>query len=61
MGGLSRQDVALRAGVDSDYVDRLVELGIMYRYERSGVFSGLSRVRAMMLNDVYIFCLLEQI
>ena len=27
--GLSKQDVADRAGVDSDYVDRLVELGIL--------------------------------
>ena len=29
MTGLSRQDVADRAGVDPDYVDRLVELGIV--------------------------------
>jgi class 3 adenylate cyclase len=29
MSGLSRQDVALRAGVDADYVDRLVELEIL--------------------------------
>src|SRR3970040_2344379 len=33
----------------------------MYRYERSGVLSGLSRVRAMTLNDAHIFCLPEQI
>lgn len=33
----------------------------MYRYERSGTLSGLSRVRAMTLNDAHIFCLPEQI
>jgi threonyl-tRNA synthetase len=33
----------------------------MYRYERSGVLSGLSRVRAMTLNDAHIFCLPDQI
>jgi threonyl-tRNA synthetase len=40
---------------------RIAELGTMYRYERSGVLSGLSRVRAMTLNDGHIFCLPEQI
>jgi threonyl-tRNA synthetase len=40
---------------------RLAELGTMYRYERSGALSGLSRVRAMTLNDAHIFCLPDQI
>jgi threonyl-tRNA synthetase len=40
---------------------RLAELGTMYRYERSGALSGLSRVRAMTLNDAHIFCVPEQI
>lgn len=40
---------------------RLAELGTMYRYERSGALSGLSRVRAMTLNDAHIFCLPQQI
>jgi threonyl-tRNA synthetase len=40
---------------------RIAELGTMYRYERSGVLSGLSRVRAMTLNDAHIFCMPEQI
>jgi len=40
---------------------RIAELGTMYRYERSGVLSGLSRVRAMTLNDAHIFCTPEQI
>jgi threonyl-tRNA synthetase len=40
---------------------RIAELGTMYRYERSGVLSGLSRVRAMTLNDAHIFCTPDQI
>jgi adenylate cyclase len=38
MGELSRQDVARRAGVEPDYVDRLVELGIL----RPGTGDGFS-------------------
>jgi threonyl-tRNA synthetase len=33
----------------------------MYRYELSGELTGLSRVRAMTLNDAHIFCRPEQI
>jgi threonyl-tRNA synthetase len=40
---------------------RIAELGTMYRYERSGVTSGLSRVRAMTLNDAHIFCRPDQV
>jgi threonyl-tRNA synthetase len=40
---------------------RIAELGTMYRYERSGVVSGLSRVRAMTLNDAHIFCRPDQV
>jgi threonyl-tRNA synthetase len=40
---------------------KLAELGTMYRYERSGALSGLSRVRCMTLNDAHIFCTPEQI
>src|SRR6185437_2106327 len=40
---------------------RIAELGTMYRYERSGVLSGLSRVRAMTLNDAHSVCTPEQI
>jgi threonyl-tRNA synthetase len=40
---------------------KLAELGTMYRYEQSGVLSGLSRVRCMTLNDAHIFCTPEQI
>ncbi len=40
---------------------RLAELGTMYRWERSGALSGLSRVRCMTLNDAHIFCMPDQI
>jgi threonyl-tRNA synthetase len=40
---------------------RIAELGTMYRYERSGVLSGLSRVREMTLNDAHIFCRPDQL
>ena len=40
---------------------RIAELGGQYRAERSGVLSGLSRVRSMWLNDAHIFCALEQV
>ncbi|HEV2235630.1 MAG TPA: threonine--tRNA ligase [Ktedonobacterales bacterium] len=39
---------------------RLAELGTMYRLEKSGELAGLSRVRAMTLNDAHIFCTPEQ-
>jgi len=40
---------------------KIAELGTMYRYERSGVLSGLSRVRCMTLNDAHIFCTPDQV
>ncbi|MDX6283894.1 MAG: threonyl-tRNA synthetase [Kribbellaceae bacterium] len=40
---------------------RLSELGGQYRSELSGVLGGLTRVRAMQLNDGHIFCMLEQV
>jgi len=40
---------------------RIAELGTMYRYERSGALSGLSRVRCMTLNDAHLFCTPDQI
>jgi len=39
---------------------RIAELGPMYRMERSGVLGGLSRVRAIQLNDAHSFCAPEQ-
>ncbi|NUS17495.1 MAG: threonine--tRNA ligase, partial [Streptomyces sp.] len=35
---------------------RIAELGGMYRSEPSGVLGGLTRVRAIQLNDAHIFC-----
>ncbi|MEU8422482.1 threonine--tRNA ligase [Micromonospora sp. NPDC048835] len=40
---------------------RIAELGGMYRSERSGVLGGLSRVRAISLNDAHTFCAPEQV
>ena len=40
---------------------RLAELGGQYRSELSGVVGGLSRVRAMQLNDAHIFCTPDQV
>jgi threonyl-tRNA synthetase len=40
---------------------RLAEFGTMWRYEKSGELSGLSRVRRMDLNDAHIFCTPDQI
>lgn len=40
---------------------RVAELGQMFRSERSGVLSGLSRVRVINLNDSHNFCALEQV
>ncbi|MEU7422281.1 threonine--tRNA ligase [Streptomyces sp. NPDC040750] len=39
---------------------RIAELGPMYRAELSGVLGGLTRVRAIQLNDAHIFCTLDQ-
>jgi threonyl-tRNA synthetase len=39
---------------------RLAELGGQYRTELSGVLGGLTRVRAMQLNDAHIFCSPDQ-
>ncbi len=39
---------------------RIAELGGMYRSELSGVLGGLTRVRAIQLNDAHVFCTLEQ-
>jgi threonyl-tRNA synthetase len=40
---------------------RIAELGTMYRYERSGVVGGLSRVRVMTLNDAHLFVRPDQV
>ncbi|MFI5800139.1 threonine--tRNA ligase [Streptomyces sp. NPDC051677] len=40
---------------------RIAEVGGMYRSELSGVLGGLTRVRAIQLNDAHVFCTLEQV
>lgn len=40
---------------------RMAELGGMYRSELSGVLGGLTRVRAIQLNDAHIFCTPDQV
>ncbi|MEJ7583011.1 MAG: threonine--tRNA ligase [Acidimicrobiales bacterium] len=39
---------------------RLFEFGTVYRYEKSGVVHGLTRVRGMTMDDSHIFCSKEQ-
>ncbi len=40
---------------------RYAELGTVYRYERSGVLHGLSRVRGFTQDDAHLFCRFEQL
>jgi threonyl-tRNA synthetase len=40
---------------------RYAELGTVYRYERSGVLHGLSRVRGFTQDDAHIFCRSRQL
>ncbi|MGO9157806.1 threonine--tRNA ligase [Mycobacterium sp.] len=39
---------------------RLFEFGSVYRYEKSGVIQGLTRVRGMTQDDAHIYCTREQ-
>ena len=39
---------------------RMFEFGSVYRYEKSGVVHGLTRVRGMTQDDAHIFCTREQ-
>lgn len=39
---------------------RLFEFGSVYRYERSGVIHGLTRVRGMTQDDAHIYCTRDQ-
>ncbi|MER5886417.1 threonine--tRNA ligase [Streptomyces sp. NPDC001941] len=40
---------------------RMAELGGMFRSELSGVLGGLTRVRAIQLNDAHVFCTPDQV
>jgi threonyl-tRNA synthetase len=39
---------------------RLFEFGTVYRYEKSGVVHGLTRVRGLTMDDAHIFCARDQ-
>ena len=39
---------------------RLFEFGAVYRYEKSGVVHGLTRVRGLTMDDSHIYCTREQ-
>ncbi|MGH8838750.1 MAG: threonine--tRNA ligase [Jiangellaceae bacterium] len=39
---------------------RLFEIGTVYRYEKSGVVHGLTRVRGLTMDDAHIYCTREQ-
>jgi threonyl-tRNA synthetase len=43
-----------------DLPQRFFELGTVYRYEKSGVVHGLTRVRGLTMDDAHIFCAREQ-
>jgi threonyl-tRNA synthetase len=40
---------------------RLFEFGTVYRYEKSGVVHGLTRVRGLTMDDAHIYCAPDQI
>jgi threonyl-tRNA synthetase len=40
---------------------RLFEFGSVYRYEKSGVIHGLTRVRGMTQDDAHIYCTVDQV
>ena len=54
----------LFAGGTSTYRDlplRLADFGLLHRYERSGVTSGLTRVRSYAQDEAHFFCNPDQI
>src|SRR5262249_52578423 len=40
---------------------RLFEFGTVYRFEKSGVVHGLTRVRGLTMDDAHIFCARDQV
>ncbi len=40
---------------------RLFEFGTVYRYEKSGVVHGLTRVRGLTMDDAHIYCTRDQL
>jgi threonyl-tRNA synthetase len=44
-----------------DLPQRFFEFGTVYRYEKSGVVHGLTRVRGLTMDDAHIFCTEQQL
>jgi threonyl-tRNA synthetase len=40
---------------------RMFEFGAVYRYEKSGVIHGLTRVRGLTMDDAHIYCTVDQV
>jgi threonyl-tRNA synthetase len=40
---------------------RMFEFGTVYRYEKSGVVHGLTRVRGLTMDDAHIYCTVDQV
>lgn len=55
--------IVYRSGLRSyrDLPLRLAEFGLCHRNERSGVMTGLTRVRAFLMDDSHIYCTLRQV
>ena len=54
-------DLPLRGRSYRDLPLPLFEFGTVYRYEKSGVVHGLTRVRGLTMDDAHIFCTPEQV
>src|SRR2546423_14836152 len=53
--------VRSRGRSDRELPLRLFDVGTVYRYEKSGVVPGLTRVRGMTQDDAHIFCTPDQV
>jgi threonyl-tRNA synthetase len=55
--------IVYRSGLRSyrDLPLRLAEFGLCHRNERSGVLSGLTRVRSFLMDDSHIYCTIQQV
>jgi threonyl-tRNA synthetase len=55
--------IVYRSGLRSyrDLPLRLAEFGLCHRNERSGVLSGLTRVRSFLMDDTHIYCTIQQV
>lgn len=44
-----------------DFPLKMLEYGLVHRHEKSGVLSGLLRVRSFTIDDAHIFCTIDQV